>query len=395
MNAPEFITTTSNEELQSRWKKVRDAMEEQGLEALVMQGHDDWLGGYVRWFTDVWATNGYPRTIIFYLDKPMSVVEMGAFGDTRRLHGEDSLHRGVDRMYFTPSFFSVGYTPQNDADLVTNELKRSGVKNVGLLTPASLPSSLVKSIEALDVLYLSDATNMVDEIKAVKSPEEQLAIRAACAMQDEIFEAVCGFIRPGLRDIDVINFAQAKAHELGSDNGLFLGSSSPLGVSARFKPRQQQGRTIAKGEHFSMLIEVNGPGGMYTEVARTIVLGKSTSKLKDQFELMKQAQDHTLSLMKPGAAPADIAQKHNEWMVAHGLPPEHRLYAHGQGYDLVERPLIRQDETMKLAAGMNLAVHPGYDDQTVFAVICDNYLITDDGVSECLHKTPKQIFEIY
>ena len=43
---------------------------------------------------------------------------------------------------------------------------------------------------------------------------------------------------------------------------------------------------------------------------------------------------------------------------------------------------------------MNLAVHPGYDDGTVFAVICDNYLVTEDGVSPCLHATEKKIFEI-
>lgn len=399
MVAPELITSTSISELESRWKKIRHAMIENDLQALVMQGRDDWLGGYVRWFTDVWAANGYPRTVIFYLDQPlsqpMSVVEMGAFGDTRQLGGNDAVHRGVDRMYFTPSFFSVGYTPQNDADLVVKDLERSGVEKVGLLTPASLPSSLVKSIEGMSGLTICDATDMVDEIKAVKSAEEQLAIHAACAMQDKIFEAVFGFIKPGLRDIDVINFAQAQAHQLGSDNGLFLGSSSPLGVSARFKPRQQQGRSLKNGEHFSLLVEVNGPGGMYTEIARTMVLGKATQKLKDEFSLMKEAQDHTLSLIKPGASPADIAQKHNDWMIAHSLPPENRLYAHGQGYDLVERPLIRRDETMKLAAGMNLAVHPGYDDETVFAVICDNYLVTETGVSECLHKTPKQIFEIY
>jgi peptide/nickel transport system substrate-binding protein len=30
-------------------------MKNNGVEALVMQGRDDWLGGYVRWFTDIWA----------------------------------------------------------------------------------------------------------------------------------------------------------------------------------------------------------------------------------------------------------------------------------------------------------------------------------------------------
>lgn len=49
---------------------------------------------------------------------------------------------------------------------------------------------------------------------------------------------------------------------------------------------------------------------------------------------------------------------------------------------------------MVLAAGMNLAVHPGYETDSVFAVICDNYLVEPNGVSECLHKTEKKIFEL-
>jgi Xaa-Pro aminopeptidase len=60
----------------------------------------------------------------------------------------------------------------------------------------------------------------------------------------------------------------------------------------------------------------------------------------------------------------------------------------------VERPLVRADETMTLAENMNLAVHPGYETETLFAVICDNYLVQGNGASECLHKTPKRIFEI-
>jgi hypothetical protein len=31
----------------------------------------------VRWFTDLPANNGYPRTVVFHADAPMSVVEMG------------------------------------------------------------------------------------------------------------------------------------------------------------------------------------------------------------------------------------------------------------------------------------------------------------------------------
>jgi Xaa-Pro aminopeptidase len=77
-----------------------------------------------------------------------------------------------------------------------------------------------------------------------------------------------------------------------------------------------------------------------------------------------------------------------------GVPPESRVYSHSQGYDLIERPLIRADETMNLEKGMNMSVHPAYATSSMFAHICDNYLIEENGVSECLHKTPKQIFEL-
>ena len=64
------------------------------------------------------------------------------------------------------------------------------------------------------------------------------------------------------------------------------------------------------------------------------------------------------------------------------------------GWAIVERPLIRADETMRLEEHMNLAVHPGYEMPSLFAVICDNYLVEADGPSACLHRTPKQIFEL-
>ena len=66
-------------------------------------------------------------------------------------------------------------------------------------------------------------------------------------------------------------------------------------------------------------------------------------------------------------------------MNSRGAPPELRLFGHSQGYDLVERPLLRSDETMPLAADMCMAVHPGFPTKTNFVFICDNFLIHQDG----------------
>jgi Xaa-Pro aminopeptidase len=390
-----MLTRISTAELERRWSAVRRKMAARSIDALVIQSTNDWLGGYFKWFTDLPATNGYPRTVIFHADEPMTVIEMGPMGGRRVFSGNDGLHRGVADMLYTPSFPSICYTDTYDADLAVTALKRHGCSIVGLVGRGALPHAFVSRLEtALGGATFVDATEFVDRIKAIKSAEEVALIKRAAELQDRVFSAVLGFIRPGLRDIDITAFAQAEGQRLGSEQGIFLGGSAPVGVRSPFMPRYLQGRTLAKGDHLSLLIEVNGPGGFYTEIARTIVLGRASNELRDGFETVREAQSYSLSLIKPGARCADIHRAHNEYMEKRGLPPELRLYAHGQGYDMVERPLIRSDETMAIEAGMNLAVHPGFETPSIFAVICDNYLVEDDGPSACLHATPKRIFEV-
>ena len=379
-------------ELERRWTLARGVLADLDCDALVAQAREDWVGSYVRWLTDIPANNGYPRTVAFFPDRPMTVVEMGAF-DVDRTVADDPVHRGVGRFLHTPSFVSVGYTTRYDADLLLQALRDAGARRVGLLCPGALPHAIVAALQEAGIECV-DATDALDRVKAVKSAEEIALIRATAALQDRVFAEVCDFICPGVTDRDVTSHAERIGRDLGSDQGIYLGLSAPMGQPSRFMNRPMQTRTIEAGDHMSLLIEINGPGGLYAEIARTMVLGRASDHLLEAFENVRAAQDHTLSLIRPGAAPADIAAAHDDWMQVRGLPAETRLYAHGQGVEMVERPLIRHDEPMPLAADMCLAVHPGYDDGEVFAVICDNYLVTDDGVSACLHQTDKKIFEL-
>jgi hypothetical protein len=81
-------------------------------------------------------------------------------------------------------------------------------------------------------------------------------------------------------------------------------------------------------------------------------------------------------------------------MRKNGRPEEKRLHCHGQGYDLVERPLIRNDEPMSIAKDMNIVVHPTYIRGGVLSWVCDNYLIEAGGPSERLHAFPEIITEL-
>jgi len=391
-----ILTRISDAELDRRWAALRAGMEAHGLDALVVQSQNDWMGGYARWFTDLPAHNGYPKSVVFHRDKPMTVIGMGAFDSSRDLGGRDPVQRGVGTWCGTPSFLTVAYTTDYEGRLAAEDLLKHGVRHVGLVGPGGMAHGFVQAIrDGLEGrARITDATEWVDRIKAVKSAEELKLLEASAKLQDDVFARVLGAIRPGMRDIDVTALAQHEALVLGSEQGIFLGGSARVGQRSNFIPRSQQGRRMEKGDHLSLLIEVNGPGGFYTEIARTFVLGRASNELLEGFQAVKEAQDHTLSLMKPGTPSAAIAQAHDDYMRAHGMPAEKRLYAHGQGYDMVERPLIRRDETMSIESNMCFAVHPGFETESIFAVICDNYIVGADGPGECLHKIEKKVFEL-
>ncbi len=49
-------------------------------------------------------------------------------------------------------------------------------------------------------------------------------------------------------------------------------------------------------------------------------------------------------LIEQGVLDREVYEAHNAFMRERGLGEERRLYSHSQGYDLVERPLVRHDD---------------------------------------------------
>src|SRR5258708_34466604 len=102
-----------------------------------------------------------------------------------------------------------------------------------------------------------------------------------------------------MHDNGVTAVAPYEGRLLGSEQGLFLGSSAPLGQASRFLDRHLQARALKPGEHFTLLTENNGPGGFYTEIAPTILPVKASNELLDVFDTMKDAQSHPIRLLTP------------------------------------------------------------------------------------------------
>jgi Xaa-Pro aminopeptidase len=388
-------TPISTAELERRWTAVRAAMATEKIDVLLMQNNNDHMGGYVRWFTDMPATNGYPNTVVFPRDDEMTVVCQGPFGGGETTAQGDQSWRGVKRILTTPSYASAYYTADYDPELAATALKSFAQGSIGVVGTYQMSYALLDYIKrAFPNARYVDASDMVDKIKVIKSPEELELVKRAALMQDGAMAAAFAAVKPGMRDIDVAAAAQHYSLCHGSENGIYLCASMPLGSPSKFANRHLQNRVIREGDQIALLVEDNGPGGMYTELGRSCVVGKVPQAMKDELEFCMESRRVTLDLLKPGTPCKDVWDAFNAFMRKNGRPQEARLYCHGQGYDLVERPLVRNDEPMAIAKDMNIVVHPTYIHGGYLNWLCDNYLIGGNGPGDRLHRFPEEVVEV-
>ncbi len=391
LNAP-----ISTAELERRWKATREMMAREKIDVLVMQNNNDHMGGYVRWFTDIPATNGYPNTVIFPRDDEMTVVCQGPFGGAEKPSGEDGIWRGVKQVLTTPSYACAYYTEPYDPELACKALEPYGEGTIGFVGAYQMSAAMSTYVRRkFSKARHVDASDLVDRIKVFKSPEEMELIKRTAAMQDGAMRAAFAAAKPGMRDVEVAAVAQAYSLCHGSEMGIYLCASMPLGKPSRFGNRHMQNRLIEKGDQFVLLVEDNGPGGMYTELGRSCVVGgKVPQAMKDELAFCIESRQVTLDLLKPGTPSKAVWDGFNAFMRKNGRPMESRLYCHGQGYDMVERPLVRSDEPMTIEKNMNIVVHPTYIHAGYSNWLCDNYLIGDNGPGERLHRFPEEIVEV-
>src|ERR1700689_2264176 len=172
--SPRLQTPISTAELERRWAAVRAAMEREKIDVLLLQNNNDHMGGSVKYFTDLPATNGYPFTVVFPRDDLMTLVSMGPFGAVHDLNGNsDGVRRGVKQWLTTPSFASCNYTASYDAELAAKALAPYAGGTIGLVGAAQLSFALVDYLQKgrFSNTRFIDASDLVDTIKGIKSAE--------------------------------------------------------------------------------------------------------------------------------------------------------------------------------------------------------------------------------
>ncbi len=384
----------STGELERRWKAAREAMKERSIDCLIIRNSEIYQGGTVKWFTDLNARHQSPMTVIFPAEDDMTTIVCGTEPGNDNWP-PDYAARGIKSRLGDVYFPTLSYTATYDGEIAVKVLKEMKPARIGIVEPAFMSVPFYKYLtDNMRDVEFTDATDWLDEIKAVKSSEEIGLIREAAALGDRLLEELKTIVVPGKRDIDVYADIHSFLAKNGSERAIVgVGSGAQTGPVAFIDDPHFQNRTINDGDAVSILLEFTGPGGYYVECHRPVAVGRISDELQETFSTAVEMQEKTAAMMTEGAQCSEIWREFKEMIVSRGYAPPIRSFAHAQGLSFLERPNIRPDETWKLKAGMNVAVHPGAVNSKAAAMIFDNYLI-GKGKPERLQKYPKEIIVV-
>ena len=222
-----------------------------------------------------------------------------------------------------------------------------------------------------------DASDLVGNLRLVKSDEEIVFVRRAAEMADLALDAALETTKAGADEGAILAAMQGAVFAAGGDypgNPFIIGSGEDA-LLCRYKAGK---RTLDADDQLT--IEWAGVFNQYhVAQMRTLVVGTPRERHRDLFEAAAEALAACEGAMVPGNTFGDVFAAHAKALDAHGLS-KHRLNA--CGYSLGARFAPSWMEAQMFYAENPQAIAPN---QTLFAhmILMDS----ETGTAMCLGRT--------
>ena len=207
---------------------------------------------------------------------------------------------------------------------------------------------------------LSDASDLVNMIRVVKSPAELKYVRKAGELGDLAFKAALRKTKAGADEGDILAAQQAAVFAGGGDypaNEFIIGSG-PDALLCRYKSGRRK-----LGKRDQLTLEWAGVYRHYhAAYMRTVIIGKPSKHHAAMDEAAREALAAVEEQMVPGRTAGDVFAAHARVMDAHGMK-NHRLNA--CGYSLgakftpswMDNPMFYKDNPVEIRPGMVFFAH--------------------------------------
>jgi Xaa-Pro aminopeptidase len=203
------------------------------------------------------------------------------------------------------------------------------------------------------------AAEPVEQLRAVKSPEEVAAIRAAAELAQQALAEVLPGVRPGQTEVEVAAALEASLRRRGSEWHPFptIIASGPRSALPHARTSQ---RTIGAGE--LLLLDFGAQvDGYCADLTRTVVVGaRADDRQRAVHELVQTAQRRAIEHLRPGMPAREGDALAREVITTRGFGEAfgHSL-GHGLGLEVHEAPRLAPTSDQPLPPHAVVTVEPG------------------------------------
>ena len=364
----------SSEEFAARRARVRAAIAAAGLDWLVM-----FHPVSIHWLTGSDAKSYQEFQCLLISAKPGPLTVLTREGERNEFQDD----AWVDEI------FSYGGGENEDAVAAFEKLDSSlGLRRarVGMEVPAYYlhPHDYVRLKQFFGGALVAEPTNLVHDLKLVKSPAELAYIRQASRKADAAMAVFATALKEGRSELAVAG----KVHEalFAAGSGL---AASPInlvsGERSGFSHGAPTERLLRQGDFGN--VEYGATHRRYTStLGRQFSIGAPTPRMVEIFGVVRRACDACIAEIRdgvPAARPHEAAKR----VIAQAGFDRYRVHTSGYGLAPGFPPTWGEPIHMlgassyTLRAGMVVSVEPPVfiGEEQLGARIIDNVLVTQDG----------------
>jgi len=277
------------------------------------------------------------------------------------------------------------------ADAVYKLLEAEGLLGKKIGVNSSAPAFCILEIAEKTGITFVSARPLLEEMRIIKTDEELENLRVASSIADKGFEAVIGFIKPGMKEAQIKEFITGEMAKHGGASPWALVASGP---NSSF-PHYQGGDRVVETQDVVLFDFGCTYNGMRADCSRMIFVGGVTDEQREVYETCRKSTEAGEAACFEGAFIPDIDKASRAVVDEAGYSENFftRL-GHGIGYMGHEAPDIKLSNPRKLEKGMVFTIEPGINILGKFGMRVEDVVAITENGTEILNKSTHDLIVV-
>jgi Xaa-Pro dipeptidase len=232
---------------------------------------------------------------------------------------------------------------------------------------------------ATPALTITSGTPVTAGCRQIKSPAELALMQLANDITLQVYEAAWKSATPGMTNDELTRLIAIGYSRCGvsGDASCQVGTFSALPHGSPTPQVIREGEIILIDDGCKVL-------GYQSDISRSFVLGRASSRQKAVFDIVHKAQAAALAAARPGVECQAIDAAARAVITNAGYGPGYKFFTHrlghGIGMDGHEWPYLVRGNTLPLQANMCFSDEPGIYIPGSFGIrLEDDWHVTEDG----------------